>query len=228
MSTRCLIGLAYGKKVYFSYCNCDGYPEHMVPILRAIYDEDFLFKRIISKGEFRFLDKKCIIEEPYENALEHECSLEDFINDKTEFYSDYRYLYCDGTWKCYGVGPEGYDQKDWEEIKNSYSNLFDMENRNIDGSYNFYYAPETEERQFLVQRIYTQDVGIRENTIMNSNELINYIDTQDYYREQYKIFEITEFGVFSELFYRGWQPGCRIEFTDKNGQIVLSGYGTDH
>jgi hypothetical protein len=63
---------------------------------------------------------------------------------------------------------------------------------------------------------------------MLTNELISYIDEQDFIHERYKIYEITEFGTLEEIFYRGWQPNCRIEFVDKKGQIILSGRGTDH
>ena len=86
----------------------------------------------------------------------------------------------------------------------------------------------TDQRQFLVQRIYEWDDGSRDNTIMTSSELIHYIDMQDICTEDYRIYEITEFGVLAEIFYCGWQPGCLIEFVDKNGQVVLSGYGVDH
>lgn len=46
MSTHCLIGYAFGDKVYFAYCQTDGYPEHMVPILRTIHDGDSLQRRL--------------------------------------------------------------------------------------------------------------------------------------------------------------------------------------
>lgn len=81
-------------------------------------------------------------------------------------------------------------------------------------------------RQFLVQRIYDDDE--RGNTIMTPDELVHYIDMQDICEEEFKIFEITNFGETKEIFYAGRQPGCVIEFVDKFGNIVLSGYGTDH
>lgn len=227
MSTHCLIGCAFGDKVYFAYCQTDGYPEHMVPILRTIHDYDFLAKKIINAGEFRHLYENCKVE-PYEDAEQHTCSLEEFINNETGIFSDYRYLYQDCEWKCYGFSPEDYDEEDWKEVKEEYINLFDLNNRNEDGSYNFYEAPMTDQRQFLVQRICNWDDDSRDNTIMTSSELIHYIDMQDICSENYKIYEITEFGMLVEIFYRGWQPGCLIEFADSKGQIVLSGYGTDH
>lgn len=81
-------------------------------------------------------------------------------------------------------------------------------------------------RQLLVQRIY--DDNERDNTIMTPDELVHYIDMQDICEEEFKIFEITNFGEIKEIFYAGWQPGCVIEFVDKFGNVVLSGYGTDH
>lgn len=47
-------------------------------------------------------------------------------------------------------------------------------------------------RQFLVQRILNWDDGSRENSIMNEEELIHYIDFQDICSEDYKIYDITE------------------------------------
>ena len=63
---------------------------------------------------------------------------------------------------------------------------------------------------------------------MTADELIRYIDMQDYCTERYRIYEITQYCAPMEIFYRGWQPGCLIEFCDGKGQIILSGYGTDH
>ena len=86
------------------------------------------------------------------------------------------------------------------------------------------------EREFLVQRV--SDVGsddeYRSSSIMTASELIHYIDMQDICYEKYDIFEITEFGKFVHLHYVGWQPDCLIEFANDNGEVVLSGYGTDH
>ena len=87
MSTHCLIGYAFGDKVYFAYCQTDGYPEHMVPILRTIHDGDFLAKKIINAGEFSHLYEDCKAE-PYEDAEQHACSLEEFINDEAGIFSD--------------------------------------------------------------------------------------------------------------------------------------------
>lgn len=86
------------------------------------------------------------------------------------------------------------------------------------------------ERQFLVQRIgeVNTDSEYRESTIMTADELIHYIDMQDIVSEDYKIYEVTEFGVITPIHYVGWQPDCLIEFANEAGEIVLSGYGVDH
>ena len=226
MSTHCLIGYQINRNlVRYAWCRTDGYPEHMIPILRTIEDEDFLVKKIINVNEFRHLYKDCSLRDPYESTEEYYCTVEDFINCKAAPYSYFRYLYKFGEWVCYGLSPEDFEE---EDTYNELSKLLDLENPREDGGYDFYYAPMTDYREFLVQRICSWDEDSRENTIMTTDELIHYIDMQDYCRENYKIYEITEFGTFEEIFYRGWQPNCLIEFVDKKGQIILSGRGTDH
>lgn len=86
------------------------------------------------------------------------------------------------------------------------------------------------ERQFLVQRIIDMgtDDEYRCSSIMTADELIHYIDMQDYCTETYKLYEVTEFGKVVPIFYAGWQPGCLIEFINSYGNVVLSGFGTDH
>lgn len=83
------------------------------------------------------------------------------------------------------------------------------------------------ERQFLVQRINQTD-NERYSTIMTADELIHYIDMSDCFDEDWCIWEITTFGQVEHIQYMGWQPGCVIEFVNDKGEIVLSGYGTDH
>lgn len=226
MSTHCLIGYQINKNlVRYAWCCTDGYPEHMVPILKTIENEDFLVEKIIKANEFRHLCKDCSVEAPYDDAIERYCTVEEFVNGKAVPFSFFRYLYKYGEWVCYGLSSEIFGE---EETYNELSKLLDLENPNEDGSYNFYYAPSTDYCQYLVQRVCLWDNDTRENTIMNSDELIHYIDMLDYCHEKYKIYEITEFGTFREIFYRGWQPDCLIEFVDNKGQIILSGRGTDH
>ena len=86
------------------------------------------------------------------------------------------------------------------------------------------------ERMFLVQRILdpgTED-EIHDATLMTADELVHYIDMQDYVDEVYDIYEVTRFGVPVHLHYVGWQPDCLIEFATDDGTVVLQGYGTDH
>ena len=83
------------------------------------------------------------------------------------------------------------------------------------------------ERCFLVQRHdYYDDTYF--SSIMNCDELIAYIDMSDCYNEDWKIYEITEFGKVIPIHYVGWQPNCLIEFANDDNEVVLSGYGTDH
>ena len=78
---------------------------------------------------------------------------------------------------------------------------------------------------FVVQRTDGESVWA---TIMNPTELIMYIDMADCHNEQYVIYDGSNFGKMEELHYTGWQPDCVIEVADKDGNIVLSGLGTDH
>ena len=42
------------------------------------------------------------------------------------------------------------------------------------------------------------------------------------------VFDITDLGKIKPLHYRGWQPGCLIEYVDDKNKVVIHGYGTDH
>ena len=227
MSTHCLIGYQINRNlIRYAWCCTDGYPEHMIPILRTIENEDFLVEKIIKVNEFRHLYEDCSLRDPYEDTKEHYCTVEDFISGEVNPFSFYRYLYKYGEWICYGLSSEIFEE---EDIYDKLSKLLDLENPHEDGGYDFYYAPMTDYREFLVQRILPANEDARVNTIMTTDELINYIDEQDFmHDEHYKIYEITEFGTLEEIFYRGWQPNCLIEFVDKKGQVIFSGRGTDH
>lgn len=83
------------------------------------------------------------------------------------------------------------------------------------------------EKKYLIQRISSYD-DEHFVSLMSENELINYIDMDDCHNETYNIFDVSEFGKIKELHYVGWQPVCLIELKDEDGNIVVSGYGTDH
>lgn len=78
---------------------------------------------------------------------------------------------------------------------------------------------------FLVQK---QSDGEVYGRIYTEIQLIDYISISDCSDEEYRVFDITVFGEVREIFYKGWQPGCLIEFTDDSGKTVVRGYGTDH
>jgi len=82
------------------------------------------------------------------------------------------------------------------------------------------------EKRYLVQRILSDDSTCA--SLMTKRELINYIDMDDCHDESYMIFDVSEFGKVKQIHYVGWQPHCLIELKDDDGNIVLSGYGTDH
>lgn len=81
------------------------------------------------------------------------------------------------------------------------------------------------ERKFLVQRI---GEDYEDVSLMTAGELINYIDMQDIVTETFEIYEVTEFGYVTPIRYVGWRPNCEISFENADGEIVLTGYGTDH
>ena len=80
-------------------------------------------------------------------------------------------------------------------------------------------------KQYLVQRMSDGEVFL---SLMTEGTLIDYIDMSDCYDEDYEIFDVSEFGKIKSLHYVGWQPRCLIEIADEDGNIVISGYGTDH
>lgn len=87
------------------------------------------------------------------------------------------------------------------------------------------------EKLYVVQRIFNKGCEDEEYccSFMNDYELIEYVDMSDCYDyEDYEIWDMSEFGKAKRIHYVGWQPNCLIEFADENGEIVLSGYGTDH
>jgi predicted transcriptional regulator len=88
-----------------------------------------------------------------------------------------------------------------------------------------YTTSEVKERKFLVQRI---GEDYEDASLMTASELINYIDMQDIVTETFEIYEVTNFGYVTPIHYVGWQPMCLIEFANAEGEIVLTGYGTDH
>lgn len=83
------------------------------------------------------------------------------------------------------------------------------------------------EKKYLVQRKDNYD-GEVFGSLMTEGELIHYIDMNDCFDESYRIFDISDFGNIKRLYYVGWQPDCLIEVEDEHGNIVISGYGTDH
>lgn len=105
-------------------------------------------------------------------------------------------------------------------LQDHYDEIERREDEEID-----YTIPEEKERKFLVQRI---GEDYEDVSLMTANELINYIDMQDYCSETFEIYEVTNFGYVIHIHYVGWQPMCLIEFANAEGEIVLTGYGTDH
>ena len=90
------------------------------------------------------------------------------------------------------------------------------------------------EKHYLVQRLeWGYDVNgnrweDRMDCLMTAAELIHYIDMSDLINEDYVIYDIADFANPKRIHYAGWQPGLLIEFVDAEGNVVLSGEGTDH
>ena len=79
--------------------------------------------------------------------------------------------------------------------------------------------------KYLVQRMVEGEIC---SQLMTEKELIDYIDMDDCHGESYRVFDVSEFGKIKVLHYAGWKPNCLIELHDTDGNIVVSGYGTDH
>jgi hypothetical protein len=83
-------------------------------------------------------------------------------------------------------------------------------------------------KQFLVQEKDLED-RIVSCAIMSEYQLISYIDMSDCYNGiEFEVFDVSEFGVAKHLNYTGWQPHLLIELEDDDGNVIVSGYGTDH
>lgn len=106
------------------------------------------------------------------------------------------------------------------ELQEHFEEIEEREDMEID-----YTIPEQKERKFLVQRI---GEDYEDVSLMTVNELIRYIDFQDICSETFEIYEVSDFGYITPIHYVGWKPNCEISFANAEGEIVLTGYGTDH
>lgn len=79
--------------------------------------------------------------------------------------------------------------------------------------------------KYLVQR----DNGDEQwASLMTVGELVDYVDMSDCHDESFEVYDVSTFGQIRKLKYKGWQPGCLIQFVDADGNVVIEGYGTDH
>ena len=85
-------------------------------------------------------------------------------------------------------------------------------------------------KEYFVQ-ILTAD-GELFNCIKTEKEIINRIDMADCSGEQIKAYKVDTFGKIEPLeIYGCWcnfKEPLLIEVKDKDGNVVFSGYGTDH
>lgn len=120
MSTRSVIGIYDDatNSVKFVYCHSDGYPEHMVPALKPYTDKETIMNEIISIGGFRFLDEKLGPTRPYgrndgdEPIPADTRTLRNFIRQRDLYGADFRYLFMNDKWMCFGFDPTNYDEDD--------------------------------------------------------------------------------------------------------------------
>lgn len=83
------------------------------------------------------------------------------------------------------------------------------------------------EKNYLLQiKFFDGEIS---NKIVNENEIINFINMLDLIDDidDYFIYEI-DFENLKPIYYVGWQPDCLIELKNKEGEIVIRGFGTDH
>lgn len=91
------------------------------------------------------------------------------------------------------------------------------------------------DKEYLVQtKEYDNEGEFTITRLLMEYEVIDLIDMMDCSNiidyEIYRINGIDELGKLSlqKLHYKGWQPCCLIEVVDEEGNIVISGTGTDH
>lgn len=80
-------------------------------------------------------------------------------------------------------------------------------------------------------KIWWEDERTADTKLMSEEELIYWFDISDCYPPfDYEIYAV-DTRVKEPPFkitYVGWQPNCLIKFVDEQGNVVASGYGTDH
>ena len=86
---------------------------------------------------------------------------------------------------------------------------------------------EYKTKKYLVQAIIDEEERYA-TRLMTESKLIHYIDMDDIHNEKYSIYDVSDFGNVVPIYYVGWQPDCLIQFANEKGEIVLTGYGTDH
>lgn len=79
--------------------------------------------------------------------------------------------------------------------------------------------------QFLVQRINVYDEVT--TSIMGEQELINYVDRVEDLNEEFRAFNISEYGKVERLIDEGWTYGRLVKLTNEAGELVVSGYPED-
>ena len=87
-----------------------------------------------------------------------------------------------------------------------------------------------EPNKYLVQSLSDDDVLC--TSLRSAAEIISRIDMRDCSNEDIRVFRIDEFGAVEPLEIHGcwhdWHDPLYIKVTDKAGNVVFSGYGTDH
>jgi hypothetical protein len=96
MSTRCLISAKIRGLVYTIYCHRDGYPGHIIPLLRDCYNTRDKIGTLLLLGNTSEIYETIEDCSPYcdgtENSEDYENNAPS-VSEKFEPHTDYRYEY---------------------------------------------------------------------------------------------------------------------------------------
>ena len=107
MSTRTLISAKMQGKVYTIYCHHDGYPEHIIPLLRDCYNAQEKIEALIMLGDTSAIYETLEKCRPYADGTENGEPYEKNAPEITDKWSrsDFLYeYYWDGKEWFYSIG----------------------------------------------------------------------------------------------------------------------------
>ena len=100
MSTHSLIGILFDDNIEYVYCHFDGYPEHMLPILRQNYGDSTQAFELVSLGNLSSIGSESVVAyhrdrgESWDNNKPVQgASMEEFKTDMERLYADHGYIF---------------------------------------------------------------------------------------------------------------------------------------